>query len=133
MQVIDFTEGATDQLWGSVGRGARFVTLLEATGDVHVTCLHLSPDARVSDLSVTHDRAVLVVHGKVAIRGGEPERRVDLHAGEGAIIPAGQRFSIDSAEKAIVFTMEAQWVEPALAGLSIPARIPGQSWPGEEA
>jgi mannose-6-phosphate isomerase-like protein (cupin superfamily) len=132
VQVIHFTEGATDKLWGSLGRGARFVTLLEATGDVHVTCLHLSPGAHISDPSVTHDRAALVVYGKVAIHGGEPERRVDLHAGEGVIIPAGQRFSIDSAGKAIVLTVEAQWVEPALAGLSTPARIEGQSWPGEE-
>ena len=132
MQVIHFTEGATDQLWGSRGRGARFVTLVEATGDVHVTCLHLSPGAYISDLSVTHDRSVLVIHGKVILRGGEPEHRLDLSAGVGVIIPAGQRFSIDSTEKAIVMTLEAQWLDPSLAAISTPARIEGQGWPGEE-
>ena len=132
MQVIHFTEDATDQFWGSLGRGARFVTLMEATGDVHVTCLHLSPGARISDLSVTHDRAALVVHGKVVVHGDEPEHRLDLSAGAGVIVPAGQRFSIDSAEKAILLTMEGQWLEPALAGISTPARIEAQRWPGDE-
>lgn len=131
MQVIHFTEGATDQLWGSRGRGAGFVTLVEGTGDVHVTCLHLSPGSHISDLSVTHDRAALVVHGRVVIHGGEPEHRLDLSAGVGVVVPAGQRFSIDSAERAIVLTIEAQWLEPALAAISTPARIQGQRWPGE--
>lgn len=132
MQVIHFTEDATDQLWGSLGPGARIVTLLEATGDVHVTCLHLSPGSHISDLSVTHDRAALVVHGKVAIHGGKPEHRLDLSAGVGVIVPAGQRFSIDSAEKSIVLTMEAQWLESAFDEISTSASNPGERWPGEE-
>jgi hypothetical protein len=133
VQVIHFTEGAADQLWGSLGCSARFITLMEATGDVLLTCLHLSPGAHLSDLSVTHDRAALVVHGKVVIHGGgEPEHRIDLSAGVGVIIPAGQRFSINCAEKAIVLIMEAEWLEPALAGMSTLASVEGQTWPGEE-
>ena len=132
MNVIHFTEGATDQLWGSRGRGARFVSLVEGNGDVHVTCLHLSPGAHISDLSATHDRAALVLHGKVVVHGGETGNRVVLSAGVGVVVSAGERFSIDSAERAIVLTMEAQWLEATLAGISTPARIEGQRWPGEE-
>jgi mannose-6-phosphate isomerase-like protein (cupin superfamily) len=132
VQVIHFTEGATDQLWGSRGRGVRFVTLMEGNGDVHVTCLHLSPGAHISDLSATHDRAALVLHGKVVVHGGETGARLDLRPGVGVVVPAGERFSIDTAEKAIVLTMEAQWLDATLAGISTPARIQGQRWPGEE-
>lgn len=53
-------------------------------------------------------------------------------AGVGVIIPAGQRFSIDSAEEAIVLTMEAQWLELALAGISTYAPTEGQRWLGAD-
>jgi len=131
VQVIHFTEDVTDQLWGSRGHGMRFVTLMEATGDVHVTCLHLSAGAHISDLPVTHDRAMLVLHGKVAVRGGESGVRLDLSPGVGVVVSAGESFSIDSAEKAILLAMEAQWLDATLAGFSTPAQIEGHRWPGE--
>jgi hypothetical protein len=49
MRVIHFTHGATDSLDGSFrALGVTSVSLAEAAGDTHVTCLHFVPGERFS-------------------------------------------------------------------------------------
>jgi hypothetical protein len=130
--VVHFTEGATDQPREFRERGARFVSLVEGGGDIDVTCLHLSPGGKISDPPVTHDRAVLILHGKVIVWWGpRTSWRLDLSPGVGFIVKAHEPYAIECPNGAIVLTIEAQRLEATLAGISTPARIADQRWPGE--
>jgi hypothetical protein len=128
MQVIHFTEGATDLLWGFRAEGTRFVPLADGDGDVHVSCLHLLPGAFISEPPVTHDCAVLIVHGYVVVVG---DCRLDLYAGVGFVVNAGERYSLESSEGAILIVAEPRSLEATSCGRSTPQRIMGQRWPGD--
>jgi hypothetical protein len=51
---------------------------------------------------------------------------LNLSPGVGIVVSAGESFTIESAEKAFVLTMEVEWLEATLAGISRPAPIEGQ-------
>jgi hypothetical protein len=63
MDVIHFTQGATDPLNDFRAKGVRFLPLADGTADSHVSCAHLEPGATIQAPSITHAAALLVVHG----------------------------------------------------------------------
>ena len=67
MQIIHFTEGATDGLEGFEARDVRSVPLADGSGDTRLTCFHLSPKAYILDPPITDANALLVVSGRVTI------------------------------------------------------------------
>ena len=130
MQIIHFTEGATDELEGFQARDVRSVPLADGSGDTHLTCLHLSPKAYIWDPPITHSRALLVVSGRVTViflNGG----RAWLSGGVGVIIDAGDRYSVESEQGAIIIAVECKELTPTERAISTPERIMGQRWPGE--
>ncbi len=95
MDVIHFTEGATDVLPGFRERGTGFVLLIEGYGDVEVSCLHLSAGAEVCDLWMTHDRTMLVLQGRVVARvGAYGGSQVDLLSGMGVVLKSVELFEV---------------------------------------
>jgi hypothetical protein len=130
MQIIHFTEGATDRLEGFQARHVRSVPLADGSGDTRLTCFHLSPKAHILDPPITHSNALLVVSGRVTVlflNGG----RAFLSAGVGVVIDAGDRYSIESEKGAIIIAVECKELTPTECAISTPERIMGQRWPGE--
>jgi hypothetical protein len=58
MKVIHFT---TDPLMGFDASGARFLPLVDGTGDTHISCLHLEQGASIAAPSISHAATLLVV------------------------------------------------------------------------
>jgi hypothetical protein len=131
MRVIHFTEGATDLMWGSRSKGTRFVPLADGEGDTHVSCLHLMRGCNGCEPPVTHDSALLIVHGRVTVIPSETHARIDLSAGVGFVVSAAECYSLETQEGAIVIVIESQRLEATECGISTPARIAGQRWPGQ--
>ena len=133
LDVIHFTEGAAERLPGSPPGGAGLVSLIEGCGDIDVFCLHLSPDAELCDVSMTHDRTVLVLHGSlVAMAGPLSGARVDLAPGMGVVLKSGERFEVlECPEGAVLLLVEAQWLDASRVGMPAPGRVAGQRWPEE--
>jgi len=52
MDVIHFTQGATDPLTSFGASGARFLPLADGSGDTYVSCLHLERGARITAPSI---------------------------------------------------------------------------------
>jgi hypothetical protein len=130
MQIIHFTEGATDGLEGFQARDVRSVPLVHGSGDTRLTCLHLSPKAYILDAPITDAHALLVVSGRVTVvflDGG----RAWLSGGMGVVIAAGDRYSIESEPGAIILAVECKEMAPTDRAISTPERIMGQRWPGE--
>jgi hypothetical protein len=110
--------------------GVTSVSLAEADGDTHVTCLHFVPEGQVLAPPVTHDSALLIVSGKVDVvpdAGG----RASLTGGMGVVIEAGQYYSLHSPTGAIAIAVESARLQATAAAVSTPERIMGQRWPGE--
>lgn len=131
MQVVHFTEGAADPMWGSCSRSTRFVPLVDGEGDTHVSCLHLIAGGSVFVPSVTHDCAVLIVQGHVIVTSTTVHGRIDLYAGVGFVVRAPESYSLETQEGAIAILIETQRLEATECGISTPARVMGQRWPGE--
>jgi hypothetical protein len=131
MQVIHFTAGATDPLKQFRAGRTGFVPLADGWGDVHVSCLHLSAGARVCEPPVTHASTLLVVHGVVTFTAVEPRVVVEVFSGMGVVTTRGERYSLETSGGAIVMVVEAPVLEAHARGVSTPARIAGQRWPGE--
>ena len=130
MQIIHFTEGATDGLEGFQASDVRSVPLADGSGDTHLTCLHLSPKAYILDPPITHSHALLVVSGRVTVLFVN-DGRAFLSAGVGVVIDAGDRYSIESETGAIIIAVECKELTPTERAISTPERIMGQRWPGE--
>ena len=131
MQIIHFTQGATDELSGFRALGVGSVPLADGSGDTHVTCLHFCPGAKILAPPVTHDSALLIVSGEVNVVfdvGG----RAHLSAGMGVITDAGQHYSLESRTGAIAIAVESQRLQATVRAISTPERIMGQRWPGEQ-
>ena len=94
MDVIHFTQGATDPLTGFDASGAGFLPLAVGTGDTHVSCLHLEKGATVSAPSITHAATLLVVHGRITIIT-HLDARIQFSGGMGAIFPRHEPYTID--------------------------------------
>jgi hypothetical protein len=142
VKVIHFTEGAADPLEDFEARGVRYVPLASAQGEVGasvVSCFHLSAGARITETPCVHDCVLLVVQGRLTLRGiDDPERihlfpgRHDLSGGMGVVLNAGEPMRIESDEGAIVIAVEAPQLLATARGLSTPARLWHQRWPGEQ-
>lgn len=132
MQVIHFTRGAADPLDGFRARETALVNLANAEGASQISCLHLAPGAQILDPPVTHDCALLLVHGRMTIVATETGMRLALEAGVGVTAEAGERYTLESATGAVVIAIDAERIAPTATGISRPARIAGQRWPGEE-
>ena len=130
MQVIHFTEGATDPLKGFGAQSVRFVSLAAGGGDTHLSCLYVDAGARIDQPSTSHDCASLLVHGQ-GIFAGEFGLRLDLSAGVGLVLKAGERYRLESARGGILLLVESAVLAATKRGLSTPSRIMGQRWPGE--
>ena len=131
MQVIHFTEGASD--W-STDFLANTLVLYHSSwgeGEAHVRCLHLLPGIPINDPHATHDCAHLAVHGQLLVIQ-DPGGRVNFLCGKGMIIKGIVRCRLESERGTVVLAVESQRPEPPAQGISIPERIAAQRWPGQE-
>src|SRR5260370_39376055 len=101
MDVIHFTQGATDPLNTHDAKGVRFLPLADGTGESHLSCAHLEPGATVNAPSLTHGAALLVVHGRITITTYDGAG-IRLRAGVGAVFGRDEPYSIESDTGAIV-------------------------------
>jgi hypothetical protein len=130
VQVIHFTERATDPLLESRALGSRFVPLADGSGDTHVACLHLAAGGRIPKLPLTQARALLLVQGEVVLVSGTT-MRMDLSAGVGVVLNAGDECALESRDGAILILVQGQHLEAHECAISTPRRIMGQRCPGE--
>ena len=100
-------------------------------GEAHLRCLYLVPGTPINDPPATHDYAHLVVQEQALVIQ-DPRGRANLLCGMGMTIKATVRCCLESERGAIVLAVESQRPEPAAQGISIPERISGQQWPGQE-
>jgi hypothetical protein len=129
MNVIHFTQRATDTLDSLNATAARFLPLADGTGNVHVSCLHLEEGGTVTAPSIDHVAALLCVHGRITITILDPAMRIDIHAGMGCILNSNEAYSIESVTGAIVIIVESDSLCPHERGISSPERIAGARWP----
>ena len=104
MQVIHFTDGASDPLQAFRSQRARFVPLADGAGETHLSCVHLRPRASVEDPPATHAAALLVVHGECTSIGEVPTCRIHCLPGMGCLVQA-ERYALESESGAIVFDL----------------------------
>lgn len=131
MDLIHFTQGATDPLTAFDARLVGFLPLAEGRGDSHVGCAHLDPGTAIEAPSLTHAAALLIVHGRVTLCTEDPISRFDLSAGVGAILQKDERYSLTSDSGAIFLILEAAELVAHPRGISSPDRIAGQTWPSD--
>jgi hypothetical protein len=131
MNVFHFTERAADPLTDFGATAARFLPLLEGQGNSHVSCLHLDSNATIASPSLTHAAALLCVRGRITVTTRDPRMRIEIHAGMGCVLDAGEPYAIESATGAIVIIIEADSLAAHERGISTPARIAGAAWPGD--
>ena len=73
-----------------------------------------------------------MVHGGITI----PERagattNINIHAGMGIVVDAGEPYSFNSDRGAILLIIEAAELKPHARGISAPDRIAGATWPSD--
>jgi hypothetical protein len=130
MDVIHFTQGATDPLNDFRAKGVRFLPLADGTGDSHVSCAHLESGATIEAPSITHAAALLVVHGQITVTT-DLGARINILAGMGAIFGRDEPYTIESDAGAIVLIVESDTLTAHPRGISSPDRIAGQIWPSD--
>ena len=132
MQVIHFTEGATDPIHGFGAHRVRHVALAagQRDTDVTVSCYHLGAGGRIGDTPFVHDCVLLLVVGRLTF-WWESKYPLDLSAGMGIVLSAGEPFVIEADEQAILVAVESPQLSSMPGGISTPTRIMGQRWPGE--
>ena len=131
MDVIHFTQGATDLMLFPGTRGAHFVPLADGEGDAHMGCVHLEPGATVESPSLTHATALLVVHGRIEVSADATGKIAWLSGGMGCVLKRDQAYSLQTETGAIVLVVEAHTLEANSRGISTPERINGQTWPSD--
>lgn len=133
MQVIHFTRGATDPIDDFDAQGERFVPLAGGRNDSGptVSCIRLTPRGRIAETPCIHDCALLVVQGRLSLTEIEYSVRLDLSAGVGVVLSAGEPVQRESEEGATVVAVESPRLTASARGRSTPDRVPGQHWPGE--
>jgi hypothetical protein len=140
VQVVHFTEGATDPVQGFRSHGVRVVTFADGAGadETYVSCLHFEPGGWISDPPAVRDSALLSVHGEATLMGLDADTRVvtgprlELLPGVGLILSADATYRLHSDSGAIVLVIEAERLESTKQGRSTPERIMGATWPGED-
>jgi hypothetical protein len=133
MRVVHFTVGATDPMIGFGALGTRVVPLAAGRreDDVTVSCYHIAAGGRLGETPFVHDCALLVVMGRLTMTGGEFPLRLEVLAGMGVVLSAGEPFAVESEAGGIVIAVEAPTLLSTERGISTPDRIAGQRWPGE--
>jgi hypothetical protein len=131
MHVIHFTEGATDPLKQFFARGARFVPLADGFGDYHISCLHLTAAGRIPKLPMTQDCTLLIVQGDLVFESSEPSCRLELSAGVGVVLEAGEQIGLESRKGGILILVQGHAMEAHECGVSTPQRIAAPRWPGK--
>jgi hypothetical protein len=86
MKIIHFKEGATTELAEFNSRGARLVPLADGDGDTHVSCIHLAAGAEISAPPLTHDCALLIVHGSVTVIVASSDAHLELSSGVAMVV-----------------------------------------------
>lgn len=140
VQVVHFTEGATDPVQGFRSHGVRVVTLADGAGadETYVSCLHFEPGGWISDPPAVRDSALLSVYGEATLMGLDADTggiegpRLELSPGLGLIVSADATYRLHSDSGAIVLVVEAERLESTEKGRSTPERIMGATWPGED-
>src|SRR5882724_11817222 len=107
MDVIHFTERATDPLEGFGASGASFLPLADGQGDTHISCLHLEIGGKIEAPSITHAVALLIVHGRVTIEQGTGPR-IHFSGGMGAVFSPNEPYTLKSDTGAILLLVESQ-------------------------
>lgn len=131
MDVIHFTQGATDPLSTFEAKGVRFLPLADGTGESHLGCAHLEPGATVNAPSLTHAATLLTVHGRITVTT-HIGARINILAGMGAVFGKDEPYTIESDAGAIVLILESDALTPHARGISSPERIAGQTWPSDQ-
>lgn len=131
MQVIHFTEGATDPLQEIAASDARFVQLAEGSGESHLGCLHLGPGGNLPRRSISQDCALLTVHGKITLID-DSGFRLPVSSGMGVVLNANEYFALESDAGGIMMLIQCPHLKAHEGGISTPQRIAGQHWPGEQ-
>lgn len=132
MQVIHFTEGTTEAISHFDAQGIRWVPLVRGRSDADptVSCFHLASGSRIAETPFLQDSVLLLVSGRLTLET-EYAARIDLSAGMGAVLSAGESVRLESGEGAILLAVESPQLAATSRGLSTPARIADQYWPGE--
>jgi hypothetical protein len=73
---------------------------------------------------------LLIVQGELVFEW-ETTMRLELAAGVGVVVNAGEECALASRDGAIVIFVQANDLEAHDCGVSTPQRIMGQRWPGE--
>jgi redox-sensitive bicupin YhaK (pirin superfamily) len=130
MDVIHFTERATDPLKGFGASAASFLPLADGQGDTHISCLHLEIGGKIEAPSISHAAALLIVHGRVTIESGIGAR-IKFSGGMGALFGPNEPYTLKSDTGAIVLIVESQELTAHARGISTPQRIEGATWPSD--
>jgi hypothetical protein len=131
MNIIHFTERATDPLKGFDAAGARFLPLADGEGNSHISCLHLETNARIEAPSITHATALLVVHGCITVTTQFPKTKINIHAGSGCVLEKNEPYSLDSDSGAVILIVECHKLSAQTRAISSPQRIAGATWPSD--
>jgi hypothetical protein len=130
VNVIHFTQGATDPLY-TVESLVCTVALADAPPDLHLSCMHLLDGAQIDMPPRGTECVLLSAYGKWTLRCRETETCLTLSGGVGAVLQVGEEYSIGSEEGAVILILECSGLKANRAGISSPARIIGQRWPGD--
>jgi len=130
MDVIHFTQGATDPLNAFDSIGVRFLPLADGQGDTHISCLHLEMGGKIEAPSITHAAAILVVHGRVTIES-DIGARIKFSGGMGAVFSPNEPYTLKSETAAIILIVESQELTAHARAISTPQRIEGATWPSD--
>jgi len=131
MHVVHFARGAADPLTAFDFRSVRFLPLADGHGDIHVSCAHLEPGARIEAPPLTYAGTLLVIHGRITITKLVAATHIDIHAGMDCVFERGEPYSLHSDTGAILLIVESQELTAHPRGISSPARIAGQRWPSD--
>ena len=132
MDIVHFTENATDPLEAFGAGRASFVPLADGEGDTHVSCLHLQPGGTITAPSIDHAATLLVVHGRINMSSREGQAlNLTIHAGMGCVTRAQEPYAFSSDMGAIVLIVESTTLKPHPQGISSPQRIAGATWPSD--
>jgi hypothetical protein len=129
MDVIHFTEGATDPLLAFRARLARLVPIAEGP-HVRLSCLNLASDAAIIKPPTKKACVLLLVHGQIDFWMTTPTSRLELTAGVGVTLEAGERNALQSKRGAILMVIESDDLHVHPCGISTPERIQRAQWPG---
>jgi hypothetical protein len=129
VQVIHFTEGATDPLIEPRAQAARFVEIAEGSGESHLGCLHMAAGGNLPRRSMPRDSALLTVHGNITVIA-DSGLRLDILTGVGVILSAEENFTLERDTGGAMVLIQCEHLKPLEGRISTPERIRGQQWPG---